>query len=472
MLPRIRLHTGLALINALLALAITAALTGLAVRATTSMTLATETSRLRTAAAGAATVFAAQLAQPLTGLQLPSAVDTEAAATASRVLWLDASGVLRADSAGASPLLGHPIALPPGLGSGGAAAALFTRGGTWAGYAAAPVRVQGHLAGTVLLIHSLAAVQQGVGGLRLQLWALGCLLAALSVLGALAVTSRVTSPLAALTRAARAMAGGDLGQRVTPAGTVDTAELAASFNDMADRVAALDTQRRAFVADAAHELRTPLAALRALADALAMVPPAELAGEEAQETLSAIGRQTERMGRMVDSLLTLARLDNPALPLRRQELRLGDQIAEAVRMLTPLAQERGIRVEAPPTPSDCRVHGDADWLGMALLNILDNAVRYSPRGGCIRVDCQTESGRCQVTVRDDGPGVDRALLPQLGTRFFRPQSARERGSGGTGLGLAIAREIAERHGGRLQFRSPPAAGLEVTLDIPTAGGDL
>ncbi len=462
----------LALTNALLALAITAALTGLAVRAATSMTLATETSRLRTTAAGAATVFAAQLAQPLIGLQLPSAVDTEAAATGSRVLWLDASGVLRADSAGTSPLLGHPLTLPPGLGAGGASAALFTRAGTWTGYAAAPVRVRGRLAGTVLLVHSLAAVQRAVGRLRLHLWGLGCLLAAISVLGALSVTSRVTSPLAALTRAARAMEGGDLGQRVAPAGTQDTAQLAAAFNRMAERVAALDDQRRAFVADAAHELRTPLAALRSLADALGTVAPAEMAGEEVRDTLAAIGRQTERMGRMVDSLLTLARLDNPELPLRRQALRLGDQLAEALWVLTPLARERGIRVEPPPAEADCRVHGDPDWLGMALLNILDNAFRYSPRGGCVRMDCRVESGHCLVTVRDEGPGVDPALLPRLGTRFFRPHAARERGSGGTGLGLTIAREIAGRHGGRLQFRSPPGSGLEVTLDLPAAAGDL
>lgn len=469
---QIRLPTALALINALLALAITAALTGLAVRAATSMTLATETSRLRTAAAGAATVFAGQLSQPLTGLQLPSAVDGEAAATGSRVLWLDASGVLRADSTGASLLLGHALALPPGLREGRASAALFTRGGTWTGYAAAPVRVQGHLAGTVVLVHSLGAVQQAVGRLRLRLWALGCLLAALSVLGALAVTALVTAPLAALTRAARAMEQGALGQRVAPGGTMDTAEMAAAFNGMAERVAALDAQRRAFVADAAHELRTPLAALRSLAEALGTVPQEDVSTKETRETLAAIGRQTERMGRMVESLLTLARLDNPELPLQRQVLRLGDQIGEALWVLTPLARERGIRLEGPGDGADCYVQGDPDWLGMALLNILDNAVRYSPQGGRVQTSCRMESGRCRITVRDDGPGVEAALLPQLGTRFFRPQAGRERSSGGTGLGLAIAREIAEHHGGRLEFRSAPGSGLEVTLDIPASAGDV
>lgn len=174
-----------------------------------------------------------------------------------------------------------------------------------------------------------------------------------------------------------------------------------------------------------------------------------------------------RLSRIVDNLLTLAKLDNPELNLQKVPIRVRNLLAEAFWMLKPMAKKRKVQMIFPAELlQEPWILGDPDWLHLALLNVLDNAIRYTPPRGCVRVTVMPAADQVQIHFTDSGPGVPAAALPQLGTRFYRISSARERETGGSGLGLSIVREIVELHAGQLTFASPPDAGLTVTFTLP------
>jgi signal transduction histidine kinase len=347
------------------------------------------------------------------------------------------------------------------VGGDGARAAIYTADGRWTTWAVAPVTVGERTAGSILLVRDLSAVQTALAQLRARLWAVGALLALLLIPAGMLVARSLSEPLERLTAAVRRMETGELRQSVMTSGSAETTALGGAFNDMASRVAALDEQRRAFVADAAHELRTPLATLQLLADNL--VPDADTEPEH----LAAIRRQIARLGRLVDDLLTLARLDNPTLQIRREPLRVANLLDEADWTVGPLAARRGIELRRNCGGFEW-VYGDPDWLHHSLVNVLDNALRHASDVGWVAVSTSVAGGMVHIRVEDSGPGVPSDVLPRLGTRFFRASAARDRTSGGSGLGLSIVREVMRLSGGTLSFSCEPGHGLCVDLVLPEA----
>lgn len=441
---------------------VTGLLTGLAVRTAVALSFSAERQRSLAALSAAATMFSGDLTGPQVDPQ--SAARQLGAAAGGRLLWIGPAGHVRIDSAGPTGLVGRRPALPAGMEAVAAPrVALYATGRTWTAYAAMPLRAGTSPAdGELLLVRDLTPLRAEQALLRTRLWLAGALLALLGMAAGLLMAGSVARPVESLTAATRRMQAGDLHQQVAVAGRGEVAALTAAFNDMAAQVATLDEQRRAFVADAAHELRTPLASLHALAEAL-------LAGAGAPaDALAGIARQTERMGRMVESLLTLARLDHPEVMLNRQTLQIGDLVREALWVVDPLARERNVRMNTDDLEVVPFVQGDPDWLHLALVNVLDNAVRHSPDGAEVRISSQAAGRGVRLAVEDAGPGVADELLSRLGTRFFRADPARGRSTGGAGLGLAIAARVVRQHAGRLTFDHAAAGGLRVIFDLPAA----
>jgi signal transduction histidine kinase len=220
-------------------------------------------------------------------------------------------------------------------------------------------------------------------------------------------------------------------------------------------------RQRDFVADAAHELRTPLAIQRTAME----LGLAADAGPEQQGTLEQVLRQNVHLTRLVDHLSLLARADSGALTLERAPIDLARLASETAGGVAILAEERGVRlgVEAP---QETRVLGDAGRLRQVLLILLDNALKYTPDGGHITVRVARAGGQARLEVRDSGPGIVPADLPHLFERFYRADKARR--SGGTGLGLAIGRWIAEAHGGHIAAANAPEGGALFTVTLPLA----
>ncbi len=251
---------------------------------------------------------------------------------------------------------------------------------------------------------------------------------------------------------------------VTGAGAVVLAALGGSF--MAGRamqpiLAALRRQRE-FAADASHELRTPLSIIRTSAELLRDEVGAR---EEARELVENIVSESRRMTALVEDLLTLARADSGELELEIAPTDLARLAREAVDRIGPLAREKGVAVEAF-LPSSLPLAGDSRRLEQLLLILLDNAVKYTPRGGRVTVNGEKKNHRVEIRVRDTGPGIPPGEREKVFERFYRGDKARSRREGGAGLGLAIARWIVEAHRGHIRLESEPGKGTLVVVSLP------
>jgi signal transduction histidine kinase len=242
--------------------------------------------------------------------------------------------------------------------------------------------------------------------------------------------------------------------------------LATLVNDLLARLEAAFDQQRRFIADASHELRTPVAIIRSEAEvALTVQSRPE---PEYRDALRVVQDAATRLSRIVNDLFLLTRADAGQQTLRMEELYLNEVVADSVRAMRSIAAGRDIRLEVPPLP-DAPFRGDGELLGRLLVNLIDNAIRYATRGTPVRVDLAVSNGEYRVSVADSGPGIPTEARERVFTRFFRVDPARARANGidgGAGLGLPIARWIAEAHGGRLELERSDASGSVFVSTFP------
>jgi two-component system OmpR family sensor kinase len=269
-------------------------------------------------------------------------------------------------------------------------------------------------------------------------------------------------PVDRMTRTARAIGdSGDLSRRLEePKERDELRRLASTFNDMLTRLdQAFSTQRR-FLADASHELRSPLAAIRTNVEAL--LRGADSDPKEREASLRAIARETDRMGRLVADLLALARAD-AGQPLVQKRVELDAVLIEAYQQERRLAE--GVELNLGEL-EQVQVLGDPDRLKQLVLNLVDNALRYTPPGGEVTLDVTREGDWAVLRVSDTGVGIPREHIPHIFDRFYRVDSPRTRHSGGTGLGLAICKWVAEAHGGRIEVSSTVDSGSVFSVYLP------
>jgi heavy metal sensor kinase len=303
------------------------------------------------------------------------------------------------------------------------------------------------------------------------------LLLLFAALGGYFLATRSLSPVAAMSARAAEISSSNLNERL-PVGSRrdELSALAEVVNGLLERLERAFAQQRRFMADASHELRTPVAVLRTEAD-VTLSRPARTETEY-RESVSVMRDSAQRLGRIVDDLFLLARADAGHLPLRREPLYLEDVVDEAARAVRNLARERDVRVQLLPL-EDSPYDGDADLLGRVLLNLLDNAIKHSSAGGTVTLALTRTAHEYHITVADEGAGISAEAQPHIFERFFRADKARSRTDGdataGAGLGLAIGRWIAEAHGGRLDLVKSSGSGTEFVLALPrsdTGHGDL
>jgi signal transduction histidine kinase len=295
---------------------------------------------------------------------------------------------------------------------------------------------------------------------RLTFTTLGALFLASLGIGYV-VAGRVLRPIGQITRAARRIQATNLSERIALEGPQDELKtLADTFDEMLERLDTSFTAQRQFVADASHELRNPLAVIRTNTD---VALQDEAVPADVRSRLEAVRRATERMRRLVDDLLALARLELASGT--RSEVDLAAVVDEVRDELEPLARAHGLALEARVEPG-LRVVADRDAVKRALANLLDNAFRHSPTEGTVRVAAERRDGWAVLSVADDGPGLSPVEQELVFERFWRSDASRSRESGGAGLGLAIVRRIAESHGGAVGVASESGAGSTFELRLP------
>jgi two-component system sensor histidine kinase BaeS len=295
-----------------------------------------------------------------------------------------------------------------------------------------------------------------------------------AVLGAAAasffVSRRIVAPVGQMMIASQRIADGHYDERVeVPGGASwdqldELAKLAISFNQMATKLEQTETTRRELIGNVAHELRTPLATITGSMEGLIDgVLPAEAA------TFQGIYREADRLQRLVTDLQELSRVEAGAFGLNLRPVSVAHLVETTVARLGLQFEEKGVVLEADVPAGLPPVRADEDRIGQVLLNLVGNALQYTPAGGQVQVAARHRGADVQVSVADTGVGIAAEHLPLIFTRFYRVDKSRSRAGGGSGIGLTIAKHLVEAHGGRIWAESPgPGQGSTLTFTLPAA----
>jgi signal transduction histidine kinase len=281
------------------------------------------------------------------------------------------------------------------------------------------------------------------------------------------LSRRITRQIAELEQATDEFAAGRLDRRVKVMSSDELGRLAERFNLLAGRLDELDKQRRSFVANVSHDLRTPIAIIRGHIDAQLHGSGAD--GLDPRESFMAIGRETQTLAKLIDDLFTLSRVEEGALPVARLPVHLQSLTAQTVEGIRPYALKTGrVSVNANVPDDVPPVLGDPTRIVQILNNLLHNAVRHTPAGGVVMLGARPIRGRAEVeiSVEDTGVGIAPDDLPRIFDRFYQGESVRE--TGGTGLGLSIVKQLVEIQGGTVSAASRLGEGTRISFRLPVA----
>jgi heavy metal sensor kinase len=326
-----------------------------------------------------------------------------------------------------------------------------------------PILHKGRIAGVLQVGVSLSDIENTLRILLIVLLVMAPITVLISSGGGLFLANRALAPIDAITRMAQRISAEDLSGRIGRTGPDDeVGRLARTFDTMLARLEAAFKQQRQFAADASHELRTPLTAIIGQIDVALGWPES---AEYYRATLVGVREQAQRLTRLASDLLFLARADAQPRASAAEPIDLRSLLPAVITQMEPLASARQqtIRLRTPPAGS---IYGNEDQLIHLFLNLLDNAIRYTPASGQIMLDCTRSNGMMLISVSDTGPGIAPEHLPRLFDRFYRVDRARSRAQGGSGLGLAIAQSIAQLHGGEITVMSAVGQGSTFTVRLP------
>jgi len=297
-----------------------------------------------------------------------------------------------------------------------------------------------------------------ISGLGLGIWALG-------LLGGWWLAGRAIRPIESISNTASRIAEGNLRERINQYGTdSELDQLSKVLNGTFEKLHASFEQQKQFTADASHELKTPVTIL--LSETQRILKRTSRDEAEYRDALLTCNQTAQRMRRLIDSLLILAKQENQShLPVN-DHCQLDAVLQETIDQLRPLAAEKSLKIVCDL--SEVRCLGDADSLGILATNLISNAMEYQRAEGTLWIYSQATESGARFSVRDDGPGIAEQDLPHLFDRFYRADKARTGGSGHSGLGLAIAKTIVQNHGGQIHVESQPGSGCTFVVTLPPA----
>ncbi|MDO4443340.1 MAG: HAMP domain-containing sensor histidine kinase [Slackia sp.] len=270
----------------------------------------------------------------------------------------------------------------------------------------------------------------------------------------------LVDPINRMTRTAAAIKEGDLSARTNLEGNDEIAELGKTFDAMAESVEKNQQLERRLTMDVAHELRTPLMAIQSTVEAIV-----DGVFEPDEERLGTVNAEVQRLGRLVDALLRLSRLENRSTPMNEEVINVGELIRPLVMSHEAFVRDAGLSLEFD-AEDEVMVYGDRDMIRQATANLISNAVRYTPAPGKVSVIVRKGDIMASIAVRDTGIGLSPEECKMVFNRFWRAEESRERQSGGLGVGLAVVKEIVDRHGGWVQVEGKKGEGACFTIHIP------
>jgi histidine kinase len=283
------------------------------------------------------------------------------------------------------------------------------------------------------------------------------------------ISRRVVSPVQEMTTASQYIAEGHYDQRVQVPGDIasgdldELAQLALSFNQMAEKLYQTENMRRQLIGDVSHELRTPLTTIKGSMEGLidGILP-------STPETFQNIYQEADRLQRLVADLQELSRVESGAVPLHLEPQDIAPLIESVIHRLNPQFQEKGVSLTVEISPALPQIFIDGDRISQVLINLLGNALQHTPEEGNVSLKAQQSGKMIEVRVQDSGTGISAEHLPHLFTRFYRADKSRSRAKGGSGIGLTIAKHLIEAHGGQIWAESEgPGKGSTFSFTLPT-----
>ena len=330
---------------------------------------------------------------------------------------------------------------------------------------AVPVKTSGRIVGAVYLIESVSDIDKTIGYIKMNLFLFSALISILVGMLSLGMSYIVTSPVDEVISVAKEISKGNFEKRIAVKGHNELAQMAQTLNFMSSELENLEEKRKKFVSDVSHELKTPLATIKLICDSIVSAQDPDPA--MTQEFLGDLSEEVDRLTRIVERLLALTKLDSQQDDLNLTPVDFVVMLNAISRKLTTNAEAKDIVLYTDFTAEALEpILLDYDKIWEAVYNITDNAIKYSPAGGFVKMSLMKDDHNIIVRVEDNGPGIPDNEKEHIFERFYRLDDSRARDTGGTGLGLAIAKEAVALHGGRIEVSSEGQVGSIFSIYLP------
>lgn len=317
--------------------------------------------------------------------------------------------------------------------------------------------------GAVILSADINDIYESLNQMKTQVYLLSLVTSLLVGLLSFFTSSFITRPLKVLMKFVQKVTNGQLDQKINVKGKDEIAELGNAFNHMAEQLQRVDRSRQEFVSNVSHELKTPLSSIKVLTESLIFQDNAPV--EMYKEFFMDINSEVDRLNNIITDLLTLVKLDQKEIPLNIVNTNLNDMTQAILKRLIPLAKKKDIKL-IYESHKDIFVEIDEVKLTLAISNLIENAIKYTPEGGEVRVILQSDLQDVFITVQDTGIGIAKEEQSRIFERFYRTDKTRNRETGGTGLGLSITYRTIIMHNGSIQVESEEGKGSIFTVQIP------
>lgn len=333
-------------------------------------------------------------------------------------------------------------------------------------YAAASIMGHGNqITGVVLIADAMTEVHHTVGDIGKESYLLLATVVILVFVIMFVVSKVFTEPVKSLIGVIQKMSEGHFEQRVKINDKVhnEIVDLAIACNQMADQLEKVESSRQQFVSNVSHELKTPLSSVKVLSESILLQE--DVPKEMYVEFLHDINSEVDRMTAIINDLLTLVKLDQKEIPLNFKEINLNEWLADIIKRLQPLADAKGVTLKCDNLKE---IHADADEmkLSLAISNLVDNAIKYTPAEGTVKVTLDADHQHAFITVADTGIGIPEDEVNRIFERFYRVDKTRDRETGGTGLGLSITHSTIMMHKGSIKVNSKEEEGTTILVRIP------
>ena len=332
-------------------------------------------------------------------------------------------------------------------------------------YTYAPIiHNKGGVIGVVFLSSSLSNIDVLLSRIRNMLNLYSAIISIAIIIISFVISSFITQPIKELTQGIEKMSQGHLDQRVNISGSEEFKRLGQSFNIMSEKLENLDKSRNEFVSNASHELKTPLSSMKILTESLLHTQIDD--PEIYTEFLTDIDNEIDRLNSIITDLFSLVHMDEGYAQERHEPIVLKDLILRSIKRLQMLAEKRDIELTTSFGKDNPIVEGDEMQIQQVIINLVDNAIKYTPNGGSVWVETYEGAGNAIIKVSDTGIGIPQEDILNVFDRFFRVDKARSRETGGTGLGLSIAHRIVLKHGGNIRIESKEGEGSTFYVELP------